>query len=107
MAYSATFAEGRLAPEASRKIEGWLLLEFGTNWCGHCAAAQPALEEALAEHPGLTHIKEEDGPGRKLGRYFHVKLWPTLILIHDGEEVGRLIRPTRVEPVRELLSKIG
>lgn len=106
MGYSEKFEEGRLAPEVTRKTAGWLLLEFGTNWCGHCTAAQPAVKEALAEHPGLTHIKEEDGPGRKLGRYFHVKLWPTLILLHQGEEVGRLVRPTTTAAVRELLAQI-
>ena len=27
---------------------GPLLLEFGTDWCGHCRAAQPHIAEALA-----------------------------------------------------------
>ncbi|MEX0611685.1 MAG: thioredoxin family protein, partial [Pirellulales bacterium] len=55
-------------------FEGPLLLDFGTNWCGHCQAAAPAIEEALAEFPSVQHIKVEDGPGRPLGRSFRVKL---------------------------------
>jgi thioredoxin 1 len=28
-----------------------------------------------------------------LGRSYRVKLWPTLVLLRDGQEVGRLVRP--------------
>lgn len=87
--------------DASR---GLLLLEFGVDWCPHCQGAQPAIVAALAEHPALPHLKIEDGPGRPLGRSFRVKLWPTLILLRDGNEIGRLVRPLAVEEVRKLLA---
>lgn len=73
---------------------GLVLLEFGTEWCGHCRAARPAVAEALVQHPAWRHVKVEDGPGRALGRSYRVKLWPTLILLRDGQETGRLVRPT-------------
>ena len=85
---------------------GPLLLEFGTNWCGHCQAAQPLLAAAWAQvvapvvaraaaagQPAPRHVKVEDGPGRALGRSFRVKLWPTLVLLRDGQELARLVRP--------------
>ena len=84
-------------------LKGAVLLEFGTNWCGHCQAAQPYLAEAFDEHPGLHHIKVEDGSGRKLGRAFRVKLWPTLIFLRDGQEVERLVRPTDTESIRRAM----
>ena len=49
-------------------LEGPVLLEFGTAWCGHCRAAQPLIGKALADRSGITHLKIEDGPGRPLGR---------------------------------------
>ncbi|MGB8240017.1 MAG: thioredoxin family protein, partial [Azonexus sp.] len=55
-----------------------VVIEFGTSWCGHCMAAQPLIESAMADYPALRHLKVEDGPGRPLGRSFRVKLWPTL-----------------------------
>lgn len=85
---------------------GWLLLEFGTNWCGHCRAAQAPLTQVLGEFLQLDHIKEEDGRGRAAGRHFHVKLWPTLILLHDGCEVARLVRPTKVAAIRDMLTAV-
>jgi thioredoxin 1 len=85
-------------------LRGLTLLEFGTDWCGHCRAAKPLLEEALAQHPQWQYLKIEDGPGKALGRSYRVKLWPTLVLLQDGQEVGRLVRPARVQDLLVALS---
>lgn len=84
-------------------LKGLTLLEFGTDWCGHCRAAQPALAEVLGEQPAWRHLKVEDGPGRALGRSFRVKLWPTLVLLRDGQELGRMVRPTLADELRQAL----
>lgn len=83
-------------------LDGITLLEFGTAWCGHCRAAQPLLTSAMA-HRDIRHLKIEDGPGRPLGRSFRVKLWPTLILMHRGEELGRVVRPVDTQEIEALL----
>jgi thioredoxin 1 len=87
--------------------QGPLLLEFGTDWCGHCQGAAPLVAEALSTHPSVEHIKVEDGPGRSLGRTFRVKLWPTLIFLKDGVEVARAVRPESADDVRSGLSSIA
>ena len=81
-------------------LDGITVLDFGTNWCGHCRAAQPYVERALASYPQIRHIKIEDGQGRRLGRSYRVKLWPTLIVVRMGEEVARVVRPTDAEAVQ-------
>ena len=78
-------------------LPGLTLLEFGTEWCGHCRAAQPLIAQALATQAPWRHLKIEDGPGRALGRSYSVKLWPTLILLQSGHEVARVVRPRAVE----------
>jgi thioredoxin 1 len=88
-------------------MAGAVVLDFGTNWCGHCQAAAPAIEEALADAPSVQHIKVEDGKGRPLGRSFQVKLWPTLIFLKDGVEVDRLVRPMSVDEIRGGLKRIS
>jgi thioredoxin 1 len=82
-------------------MPGCVVVDFGTNWCGHCTAAQPLIEKVVADYPQVRHIKIEDGSGRKLGRSFKVKLWPTLVLMRDGQEVLRLVRPTRTSDLEE------
>jgi thioredoxin 1 len=82
-------------------LSGVSVIEFGTNWCGHCNAAQPLIEEVIAEYPQVRRLKIEDGSGRRLGRSFRVKLWPTLVFMRDGDEVARLVRPTKVSYIEE------
>jgi thioredoxin 1 len=83
-----------------------LLIEFGAPWCGYCIAAQVLLETALAPYPGLQHIKVVDGPGRRLGRSFSVKRWPTLIIMANGQEVARLVRPTTADEILQALRRL-
>ena len=90
-------------------LPGLTLLEFGTEWCGHCRAAQPLIAQALTTAT-LTpmpwqHLKIEDGPGRAVGRHYRVKLWPTLVLLRDGQEVARLVRPASVQDMEPAMSK--
>ncbi len=75
------------------RLAGPTLVEFGTDWCGHCQAAQPLLAEVFSDYPEVGHLKVEDGPGRRLGRSFQVKLWPTFVFLRDGREVARVVRP--------------
>ena len=88
-------------------LTGPALLEFGTNWCGYCRAAQPALAEAYADYPAIRHFKVEDGPGRLLGRSFRVKLWPTMIFLQDGKEVARVVRPDNAGEIRDAFARIA
>ncbi len=83
-----------------------LLLEFGAAWCGHCRAVAPLIASALAAHPRIRHLRIEDGPGRRLGRSFGVKLWPTLIFLDGGRELARLVRPVAVEPIADALARL-
>ena len=97
------------AVEPSRQqindLPGSTVVEFGTPWCRHCKALQPALTEALEDHPSVRHVKIEDGPGCPLGRSFMVTLWPTLVFMQDGREVTRLVRPEGAAGLQEALRR--
>ena len=87
------------------RLGGPVLVEFGASWCGHCRALAPKLARLMEGHPEVHHIKVEDGPGRRLGRSFRVKLWPTLVFLKDGMVVKQVARPGLPE-VREGLEAI-
>ena len=72
---------------------GLVLLDFGTDWCGHCTAARSAVDDWVQAHPDIDHRRIEDGRGRALGRAYRVKFWPTLVLLRDGHEIARVVRP--------------
>lgn len=77
------------------KLTGDTVLEFGAEWCSICRGARPLIDRELTAHPGVRYVRIEDGKGQPLGRSFRVKLWPTLILLQDGREVARVVRPTQ------------
>jgi thioredoxin 1 len=88
-------------------LPGVVALDFGTNWCGYCKAAEGAIEAALAKYPNVRHLKVEDGPGRPLGRSFRVKLWPTVVVLKDGQEVARVVRPNDAAELGDALQGAG
>ncbi len=88
-------------------LPGIAVLEFGTNWCGVCAATAPLIAKAFADYPNIRHIKAEDESGRPLGRSFGIKLWPTLIFLSDGAETERLVRPTDVDEISRALGELA
>ncbi len=94
MPYVAGFATHEPARADIDALPGLTAIEFGAPWCPHCIGAQPLFEAALGARDDVRHIKIEDGPGRPLGRSFRIKLWPTLVLLRDGMEVARVVRPT-------------
>jgi len=104
---SLGYATETLSREEVDALAGATLLNFGANHCGHCQAAAPLVDAALAAHPDLRHLRIEDGKGRRLGRTFMVKLWPTLILLKDGQEVSRLVRPADVAEIARALATLN
>ena len=106
MPYTADHATQEPARADVDALPGLTVLEFGTAWCPHCIAAQPLLRAALAARDDVRHLKIEDGPGRPLGRSFAIKLWPSVLVLRDGVELTRVVRPTSQEEIERALAML-
>ena len=104
---NSAYAEAEPSRAEVDALQGATLLEFGSPWCGYCRRAQPLIAEALASHPEVRHLKIADATGKRLGRSFGVKLWPTLVFLKHGKEVERLVRPGEVRSIAGALARIN
>ncbi|WP_254508108.1 thioredoxin family protein [Anatilimnocola floriformis] len=104
MAFASLYREVEPTRDEIERSSGLLLLEFGADWCGHCRARDAVLQQVLADRTDVQHMRIADGRGKPLGRSFRVKLWPTLVLLENGQVIGELVRPADDE-VRQLLDR--
>ena len=102
---NSAYSDTEPKPDEVESLQGPAVLEFGSPWCGYCRRAQPLIAEALAAYPGVRHLKIADASGKRLGRSFGVKLWPTLVFLRDGKEVERLVRPRDAQEIGAALAK--
>ena len=88
------------------QLAGPALIEFGATDCGYCQRSRPWVDALMKANPQLSYFRIEDGKGRRLGRSFGVKLWPTLIFLQDGKEVTREVRPVSQESILQALKMV-
>lgn len=103
---TAAYAASPLSRADVDALTGPVVLDFGTAWCGVCRRTAPLVTDALAAHPHVRLLRIEDGPGRRLGRSFRIRLWPTLVFLREGREVERLVRPNDAGAIDRALCRI-
>lgn len=85
---------------------GVVLVDFTAERCAPCRAMQPILAALATEYARFARIVAVDCDREpELAEQFLVRSMPTMVVLRDGREVGRLIgsRPRRV--VAELLDR--
>jgi thioredoxin 1 len=106
MPFDDHYHESTQTREALEQTAGPVVVEFGASWCGICSGFTPQAKAAFAPYPQVQHIRVEDGPGKRLGRSFGVKLWPTFVFLRDGQIVQKSVRPSSAE-VEQGLAKVS
>ena len=77
---------------ALAKLPGITMIDFTARWCGPCKVMEPVLAALATEYAGrvrLAAVDVNDEP--VLAEQYGVRSMPTLVVLRDGREVGRVI----------------
>lgn len=71
---------------------GVTLVDFTAAWCGPCKQLAPILADLGRDYAGRARIVALDVDAEPaLAQAFRVTSMPTLVLVRDGREVGRMV----------------
>ena len=84
---------------------GMVLVDVWAESCRPCVVLGPHMESIADENPDLTVVKVDASKARRLVMSLQVRGLPTVLLLHDGQEVARISDPNLTpEQVDEWLS---
>lgn len=69
-----------------------VLVDLWAEWCSPCLVIAPTLKKLIEEYEGklkLAKVEVDEGENMKLAGRYQVRGFPTVLLIHKGEEVAR------------------
>ncbi|MBL3526742.1 MAG: thioredoxin [gamma proteobacterium endosymbiont of Lamellibrachia anaximandri] len=67
-----------------------VMVDFWAEWCSPCLSLAPALERVIKELDGAVQLaKVEVDDNMRLAGHYRLRGFPTVILFHHGEELGR------------------
>lgn len=72
--------------------EPYVLVEFWAAWCGPCKMMSPVLDEVANVFDGKISVgKINVDDCKDIAKNCHVLNIPTVVLLKDGEEAGRVV----------------
>jgi thioredoxin 1 len=69
-----------------------VLLDMWAAWCGPCRMIAPTVEQLAGELAGRVLVGKLDvDANQRTAARFRVQSIPTLLILKDGREVGRIV----------------
>lgn len=81
------------------------LILFSAPWCRPCSTMKPIVSKAINELPiELENINIDEDTN--LAVKYKVRQIPTLLIIHNNEEIDRLVGSHSLQEIKEFISKL-
>ena len=78
------------------------ILYFSSTWCGPCRTFKPIIE-SLQSEISITFYNVDSSPQE--AAQYNVRSVPTVIVVQNGVEIGRLVGARPKEEVRALYNR--
>ncbi|AWN19660.1 thioredoxin family protein [Streptococcus sobrinus] len=75
--------------------EGRIVFLFTADWCPDCQFLYPFLDELEANNPSLTFVQVDRDDFMLLAQKWDIFGIPSLIVVENGREIGRLVNKRR------------
>ena len=70
--------------------KGKVLVDFYTDWCGHCRILEPVIEELSVKYAGSVTVAKVDADGeREIADRYGIRGYPTIVVFDNGKEIAR------------------
>jgi len=92
--------------EASKQTP--IMVDFWADWCAPCHAIAPHITKVVNDAAGeirLAKVEVDEGENMKLAGRYRLRGFPTIILFHHGEELGRFSGARATHWIHEWLDK--
>lgn len=71
---------------------GVTLIDFTAKWCGPCKQLAPILAGLATEYGAQVRVVAVDvDDSQDVAQHYGVRAMPTMVLLRDGAEVGRVV----------------
>lgn len=82
-----------------------VLVDFWAPWCGYCRRIGPALEKLADSREDVIIVKVNMDEEPDLARQENIEVIPTLVLYHEGMELGRIVAPESKARIEQFLAE--
>lgn len=80
-----------------------VLVDFWASWCGPCKMMSPIVDQLAEELTSIKVGKINVDEENELASKFKVMSIPTLVLLKNGEETGRVVGVQSKDNVKSML----
>ncbi|XP_002063845.3 thioredoxin C-1 [Drosophila willistoni] len=84
-----------------------VVVDFHASWCTPCKALAPRLENIVSEQQGQVRLARVDVDEHcELALNYNVGSVPSLLVMHNGKVINRMVGLQTTEYIRDWLKKV-